>query len=119
MERPAVRTRTGRPATGSPGRPPVRRDLASPRTAKLVENDDPAVPGHWQGDPAAVGRRGGEVPLQQIAGAGGELGGHGGAPRPAGHHASAAMTPERYGHLFGDELDAVADRMDAARADRL
>ena len=32
-------------------------------------------------------------------------------------HASAAMTLDRYGHLFGDELDAVADRMDAARAD--
>jgi hypothetical protein len=34
-------------------------------------------------------------------------------------HASAAMTLDRYGHLFGDELDAVADRMDAARADWL
>jgi integrase len=33
-------------------------------------------------------------------------------------HASAAMTLDRYGHLFGDELDAVADRMDAARAYR-
>ncbi len=32
-------------------------------------------------------------------------------------HASAQMTLDRYGHLFGDELDAVADRMDAARAD--
>jgi integrase len=32
-------------------------------------------------------------------------------------HASAAMTLDRYGHLFGDELDALADRMDAARAD--
>ena len=32
-------------------------------------------------------------------------------------HASAAMTLDRYGHLFGDELDAVEDRMDAARAD--
>ena len=32
-------------------------------------------------------------------------------------HDSAAMTLDRYGHLFGDELDAVADRMDAARAD--
>ena len=30
-------------------------------------------------------------------------------------HASATMTLDRYGHLFGDELDAVADRMDAAR----
>ena len=30
-------------------------------------------------------------------------------------HASAAMTLDRYGHPFGDELDAVADRMDAAR----
>ena len=29
------------------------------------------------------------------------------------------MTLDRYGHLFGDELDAVADRMDAARADWL
>jgi len=34
-------------------------------------------------------------------------------------HASAAMTSDRYGHLFGDELDAVVDRMDAARADRM
>jgi integrase len=34
-------------------------------------------------------------------------------------HASAAMTLDRYGHLFGDELDAVAERMDAARADWL
>jgi integrase len=34
-------------------------------------------------------------------------------------HASAAMTLDRYGHLFGDELDAVADRMDAARAYRM
>jgi hypothetical protein len=34
-------------------------------------------------------------------------------------HASAAMTLDRYGHLLGDELDAVADRMDAARADSL
>jgi integrase len=34
-------------------------------------------------------------------------------------HASAAMTLDRYGHLFDDELDAVADRMSAARADFL
>jgi integrase len=34
-------------------------------------------------------------------------------------HASAARTLDRYGHLFGDEPDAVADRMDAARADWL
>ena len=34
-------------------------------------------------------------------------------------HASAAMTLDRYGHLFGDELDAVADRLEAARADSL
>jgi hypothetical protein len=27
------------------------------------------------------------------------------------------MTLDRYGHLLGDELDAVADRMAAARAD--
>ena len=32
-------------------------------------------------------------------------------------HASAPMTLDRYDHLFGDELDAVADRMAAARAD--
>src|SRR3954452_18533106 len=31
-------------------------------------------------------------------------------------HASAQMTLDRYGHLFPDELDAVADRVDAARA---
>ena len=34
-------------------------------------------------------------------------------------HASAAMTLDRHGHLFGDELGDVADRMDAARADWL
>jgi hypothetical protein len=33
-------------------------------------------------------------------------------------HASDAMTLDRYGHPFGDELDAVADRMDAAGAYR-
>lgn len=32
-------------------------------------------------------------------------------------HAKAAMTLDLYGHLFGDELDAVADRLNAARAD--
>ena len=31
-------------------------------------------------------------------------------------HASAAMTLDRYGHLLGDELDAVAERVSAARA---
>ena len=31
--------------------------------------------------------------------------------------ASAAMTLDRYGHLFGDELEAVVDRMAAAPAD--
>jgi integrase len=30
-------------------------------------------------------------------------------------HASAAMTRDQYGHLFGDRLDEVADAMDAAR----
>jgi integrase len=30
-------------------------------------------------------------------------------------HASAAMTLDRYSHLFDDELDAVADRLDQAR----
>ena len=29
-------------------------------------------------------------------------------------HASAAMTLDQYGHLFGDRLDEVADAMDAA-----
>jgi integrase len=29
-------------------------------------------------------------------------------------HASAAMTLDRYGHLFDDELDAVAERLDTA-----
>jgi hypothetical protein len=29
-------------------------------------------------------------------------------------HASAAMTLDRYSGLFGDELDAVADRLDEA-----
>lgn len=31
-------------------------------------------------------------------------------------HASATVTLDRYGHLFPDELDAVADRLDAAVA---
>ncbi len=30
-------------------------------------------------------------------------------------HASATLTLDRYAHLFGDDLDAVADRLDAAR----
>jgi integrase len=35
-------------------------------------------------------------------------------------HASATLTLDRYGHLFGDELDAVADRLDeAARVSRV
>lgn len=35
-------------------------------------------------------------------------------------HASASMTLDRYGHLLGDELDAVAERLDAAfRAPRV
>jgi hypothetical protein len=29
-------------------------------------------------------------------------------------HGSATLTLDRYGHLFGDELDAVADRIDVA-----
>ena len=31
-------------------------------------------------------------------------------------HASATMTLDLYGHLYGDRLDEVADKMDAARA---
>ena len=31
-------------------------------------------------------------------------------------HKSATLTLDRYGHLFGDELDRVAERMDAARS---
>jgi hypothetical protein len=31
-------------------------------------------------------------------------------------HASATLTLDRYGHLFGDELDAVANRLDLARS---
>jgi integrase len=34
-------------------------------------------------------------------------------------HAGASMTLDRYGHLFNDELDAVADRLDAQHADFL
>lgn len=34
-------------------------------------------------------------------------------------HASATLTLDRYGHLFGDELDAVADRLDAAAHPRV
>jgi integrase len=30
-------------------------------------------------------------------------------------HASATLTLDRYGHLFGDELDAIADRLDTHR----
>ncbi|MDP9396511.1 MAG: hypothetical protein M3P96_01165 [Actinomycetota bacterium] len=30
-------------------------------------------------------------------------------------HASATLTLDRYAHLFGVDLDAVADRLDAAR----
>ena len=36
-------------------------------------------------------------------------------PRIVGGHASAAMTLDQYGHLFGDRLDEVAERMAAAR----
>jgi integrase len=32
-------------------------------------------------------------------------------------HGSATLTLDRYGHLFGEELDGVADRLDAARQD--
>jgi integrase len=31
-------------------------------------------------------------------------------------HSSATLTLDRYGHLFGDELDSIADRLDDARA---
>jgi hypothetical protein len=31
-------------------------------------------------------------------------------------HASATLTLDRYGHLFGDDLDAVAERIDAAHS---
>ncbi|MGI9085610.1 MAG: tyrosine-type recombinase/integrase [Aeromicrobium sp.] len=34
-------------------------------------------------------------------------------------HASATLTLDRYGHLFGDELDTVAERLDVHRADSL
>jgi integrase len=34
-------------------------------------------------------------------------------------HASATLTLDRYGHLFGDELDAVAERLELHRADFL
>jgi integrase len=30
-------------------------------------------------------------------------------------HASATLTLDRYGHLFGDELDAVSEKLDRAR----
>jgi site-specific recombinase XerD len=32
-------------------------------------------------------------------------------------HASETLTLDRYGHLFGDELDSVAERLDQHRAD--
>ena len=31
-------------------------------------------------------------------------------------HASATLTLDRYGHLYGDELDAVGKRLDEARS---
>lgn len=34
-------------------------------------------------------------------------------------HASATMTWDRYGHLYDDDLDAVAERLDAVRAEFL
>ncbi|WP_407942035.1 hypothetical protein [Nocardiopsis codii] len=34
-------------------------------------------------------------------------------------HATATMTLDRYGHLFPDRLDEVADAMDAARVKAL
>src|SRR4051812_45877006 len=34
-------------------------------------------------------------------------------------HVSATLTLDRYGHLFGDELDAVAERLELHRADLL
>jgi integrase len=34
-------------------------------------------------------------------------------------HASASVTLDRYGHLFPDELDHLADRLERARADAI
>ena len=34
-------------------------------------------------------------------------------------HATASITLDTYGHLFPDELDALADRLEDARADAL
>jgi integrase len=34
-------------------------------------------------------------------------------------HASAAMTLDTYADLFEDDLDAVSDRLDVVRTDRL
>jgi integrase len=34
-------------------------------------------------------------------------------------HATASITLDTYGHLFPDELDALAGRLEAARADAL
>jgi integrase len=34
-------------------------------------------------------------------------------------HASATLTLDRYGHLFGDELDAVAERLQLHRESAL
>ncbi len=34
-------------------------------------------------------------------------------------HASATMTWDRYGHLYDDDLDTVAERLDTARAEFL
>lgn len=32
-------------------------------------------------------------------------------------HASATVTLDRYGHLYGDQLDDLADRLDRAASD--
>ena len=34
-------------------------------------------------------------------------------------HSSATLTWDRYGHLYDDDLDSVAERLDAARAEHL
>jgi hypothetical protein len=41
-----------------------------------------------------------------------------GLDHPHIRHKSATMTLDLYGHLYGDRLDEVADRMDALRTSR-
>jgi hypothetical protein len=53
-----------------------------------------------------------------LAWSGAIAGPRGRRPRQLGH-ATASITLDTYGHLFPDELDALAGRLEDARADAL